>query len=410
VISGRDIVVLSSLDWDYLWQAPHELASRLALAGNRVLYVENLGIRPPRLGDARRVASRLGGAARSLSSGGTREVAPGLHVFSPLVLPPFGSPSRRAVNRFLFLPVVRHAARRLGVRDPILWTYLPTDAVLDLIDVLRTPRSAVVYMCLADFEELTPRRDRLGVAERALLESSDIVFARGAALTAHCARWSNRVQEIELGVTLEEFSMAAEDDREPQRDERPGSCSTTSLADLPRPIVGYVGALHRHLDLSLVVELAAARPEWSWVYVGPEQVPVGELDAHPNVHLIGHVPHGRLPACIRSLDVCVVPYRLGAATETVLPAKLLEYLAMGKPVVSTPLPEVRRFNAQRQVIAIAPSEPRVFVAAIEEALASDSEELRVARRRAVAPLDWGAQVERMSALIESAPPHQFIRR
>jgi glycosyltransferase involved in cell wall biosynthesis len=401
VISGRDIVVLSSLDWDYLRQAPQELASRLAQAGNRILYVENIGIRSPRLGDVGRVGSRLGRAARSLASGGAREVAPGLHVCSPLLLPPFGSPPRRAVNRSLFLPPIRRVARRLGMSDPIVWTFLPTDTALDLIGMLRGPGSLVVYTCLADFAELTGQRDRLRRAERTMLESSDLTFGRGPSLAAHCRRWSARVQEIELGVSLEAFPMPAERNDDPGRDRASAFLSPAPLADLPRPIVGYVGALHRHLDLRLAVELAVTRPSWSWVYVGPAQVPVGELAARPNVHLVGDVPHGRLAGYIEAFDVGIVPYLLGAATNTVLPAKVLEYLAMGKPVVSTRLPEVRRFDSERKLVVTAGGEPEEFLDAIEQALALDGEDLRVARRRAVAPLDWGAQLDRMSDLIEA---------
>jgi glycosyltransferase involved in cell wall biosynthesis len=403
LISGRDIIVLSNVDWDLLWQANQELASRLARAGNRVLYVENLGVRSPRVGDARRVLSRLRGWSHSLAAGSVREVAPAVHVCSPLVLPPFGSPPRRALNRLAFLRSIRRAASRLGMRDPVLWTYLPTDASLDLLDLLRSLRSVVVYMCVADFEELTPHRDRLREAERALLGSSDLVLARGPSLAARCARWSDRVHEFELGVSLEAFPMPA-GDGSPRRDEARASLPSTPLANLPRPVVGYVGALHRHLDLRLAVAMAAARPHWSWVYVGPAQVPVRELASRPNVRLVGHVPHGGLAGYIESFDVGIVPYRLEAVTNTVFPAKLLEYLAMGKPVVSTPLPEVRRFDGERQMLTEAPPQPVAFLTAIEEALARDTEDLRAARRRAVAPLDWGAQLERISGLIESSAP------
>jgi glycosyltransferase involved in cell wall biosynthesis len=287
------------------------------------------------------------------------------------------------------------------MRDPLLWTYLPTDAAVDLLEQLRTPSSVVVYMCLADFEELASDRDQLVHAERGLVASSDLVLARGPSLAARCARWSGRVHEIDLGVALDAFPMPAEQDGG-AGDDVGASIQPTPLAGLPRPVVGYVGALHRYLDLRLAVALAAARPDWSWVYVGPPQTSVGQLAARPNVHLTGPVPHSSLARYIESFDVGIVPYRLGSATDTVLPAKVLEYLAMGKPVVSTRLPEVRRFNCQHQVLVTAASEPEAFGRALEEALATDGEGLRVARRRAVAPLDWGAQLEQLSGLIESS--------
>jgi glycosyltransferase involved in cell wall biosynthesis len=400
LISDRDIVVLSNVDWDFLWQAHQEIASRLARAGNRVLYVENLGVRPPRLSDVGRVGSRLGRWGSSLRSGGVRKVAPGLHICSPLVLPPFGSSGRRAVNRLALRRQAGRVAMRLRMRDPLLWTCLPTDTALDLVALLRAPRSVLVYMCVVDFEKLTPQGDRLRQAERTLLESSDLVLAVGPTLAAHCARWSDRVHEFDLGVSLEAFPMPTPGGRGPRTE--PSSSPPAALAHLPRPVVGYVGALHRQVDLRLAADMASVRPDWSWVYVGPVQVPVTELAARSNVHLVGPVPHASLAAYIASFDVAIIPYRLGAVTDTVFPAKLLEYLAMGKPVVSTRLPEVSRFNSENDVLATAGSEAGEFLAAIEEALADDREELRTARRRAVAPRDWGAKLERMSALVEAS--------
>jgi hypothetical protein len=92
MIQGRDIVCISSIDWDFNWQGPQELASRLSRAGNRVLFIENMGIRSPKLKDAGRVAHRLRRSLSSLNSHGLRQVEPNLHVHSPLVLPPFGAP------------------------------------------------------------------------------------------------------------------------------------------------------------------------------------------------------------------------------------------------------------------------------------------------------------------------------
>jgi glycosyltransferase involved in cell wall biosynthesis len=403
LIRGRDIVVLSSIDWDLLWQGQHEVASRLARAENRVLYIENTGVRSPRFTEARRVASRVWSSFRSPPRRGAREVAPNLHVFSPLVLPPFGSRWRRAVNRRLLLPPIRRVAAKLGMRDPIVWTYLPTDTAVDLIGLLRTPRSVVLYTCVADFAELTPHRHRLADAEKTLVQSSDLVFAQGSALVSHCKRWSERVHPIDCAVSLDSFTPP-DDGSGPGRTpgaRRDGGASHPSLAALPRPVIGYVGGLHRHVDVPLAVQMARARPHWSWVYVGPAQIPVAELAALPNVRLVGHVPHDILAHYIESFDVCTVPYRVGPATEAVFPTKVNEYLAMGKPVVSTPLPEVREFNARNRVLITAAAKPDAFGDAIEQALVPVPDEQRVARRRAAASRDWGTQLESMSTVIEA---------
>jgi len=406
LITARDVILLSSIDWDFPWQGHQEVATRLARAGNRVLYVETVGVRSPRRGDGRRVASRLAGWLRGLGHGGVREVRPNLYVRSPLVLPPFGSRRRRAVNRRLLSLQIGGTARRLGMRDPILWTFLPTDTAVEAIELLRAPGSVVVYSCLADFGELASHRERLREAERELLRRCDLVFAQGSTLAAHCARCSSRVHRVDCAVALDNFPTG--DGGVPQagagvRASRANG-GAPGLASLPRPIIGYVGGLHRHLELGLAVEMARARPEWSWVYVGPAQVPVEELAAIPNVSLVGDVPHSGLASYIESFDACVVPYRLDDSTETVFPTKILEYLAMGKPVVTTALPELDDFNRQHGVLITAEARSADFLEGIEDALGGGGEELRAARLRAAATRDWTAQLERMSALIEAAEP------
>src|SRR5215213_5975897 len=123
MISGRDIVLISSVEWGFLWQIPQEVSLRLARAGNRVLYVENTGVRSPSLQDAGRVAQRLRHWAGSLRSRGVRPVATDVSVVSPLILPPFGPRHRRFLNRHLLRLQVVRAARELGMRDPVIWTF-----------------------------------------------------------------------------------------------------------------------------------------------------------------------------------------------------------------------------------------------------------------------------------------------
>ena len=189
MLTGRDIIYISSIEWSFLWQQNQEIALRLTRAGNRVLYIENTGVRAPGLGDAGRVFMRLKSWLGALSSRGVREVAPNLYVCSPLVLPPFGSGLRKLINRHLLLPFIRRIARRLEMRDVLLWTYLPTDTVLDMIKLLRTPQSATVYYCLADFPELTPDSEQIVESERLLVEQSDVVFANCEQISRRLSQW-----------------------------------------------------------------------------------------------------------------------------------------------------------------------------------------------------------------------------
>jgi glycosyltransferase involved in cell wall biosynthesis len=413
MISRRDIIYISSIEWNFLWQGHQEIALRLAANGNRVLYVENTGVRAPGLRDAGRIALRLKRWAGALRSQGVRQVAPNIYVCSPVVLPPFGSRWRRELNRRLFLPLVRRAARSLGMRDVLFWTYLPTDTMLDLVKLLREPRSGVVYYCVADFTQLTPSAERLEQSERQTVAESDVVFTNCSELANKFAVWNERVHVFPFGVNLDAFPLEESATQDLARGnghlkdsgvKTPAKAAgARALEKLPKPIIGYVGGMHRHVDFELLAEMARARPLWSWVCVGALQTPVGDLAALPNVQLLGQQPHGELVDYIRQFDVCIVPYVTSVYTTTVVPTKINEYLAMGKPVVSTNLPTVCEFNEEHDgVLLTAEARVESFLQAIEEALRLPKDAGTVARRRRVASLgDWEARFASMCALFEA---------
>ncbi len=393
MLTGHDIIYISSIEWSFLWQPHQEIARRLAHAGNRVLYIENTGVRSPGLADASRVLSRLKSWIGSLKSQGVREVAPRLYVVSPLVLPPFGSKSRKLINRHLLLPLIRRAARRLKMRDVLVWSYLPTDTVLDLLALMQTKRSATIYYCMADFPQLTPDAQHILESERLLVQRSDVVFANCAKIAKRLSEWADPISIFPPGVNLDAF---------PPEQLEQEALQISALDALPRPIIGYIGGLHRHIDLDLVAAAAKARPNWSWVFVGPSQTSVEKLQGQPNIHLVGSTPHDELAAYVRNFDVCIVPYLQSAYTETVVPVKINEYLAAGKPVVSTELPTVKEFNEQHQILITTVNRCEPFLAGIEKALQQSTSAEVVRQRREVASLyDWNTQIEAMSRLIES---------
>ena len=390
MIHGRDFVYISTIEWNFLWQTHQEIARRLAQAGNRVFYIENMGVRTPRLSDATRVAARLKRWAGNRRSQGVREIIPGVYVCSPLVFPPFQHGWRRQLNRRFFLPSLKRTALSLGFRDPIIWTYLPTDTATDLIRMIRSPRSLVVYYCVADFTQLTTSVEQLRASEKDLLGLSDLVFASCDQLARDAARWNDHVYVSPHGVNLEAFPLGDEQTDCP-----------AELANLRRPIIGYVGGIHRHVDLDLVRKLALLKPKWTWVFVGSVQVPLGDVDSLDNVHFLGARPHREIANYIRSFDVCSVPYANTVSTATVVPTKINEYLAMGKPVVATDLPTVREFNQLHHVLTLSAARPDEFLAAIERALSSTNDSTLIARRRVVAAAaDWSLRLEAISEIIQ----------
>ncbi|HUQ34261.1 MAG TPA: glycosyltransferase [Pyrinomonadaceae bacterium] len=402
MITNRDIIFISSIEWDFLWQIQQEIASRLAKAGNRVLYIENTGVRTPTSRDAKRIAARLRNNMRSIFSHSVREVSPNIHVVSPIVLPPFGAASQRFVNRRFLLPKIKRIAQRLGMRDPLLWSYLPTDTAVDLIEMLRTESGAIVYYCGADFSQLTPHVDALQQSEATLLKMADVVFTFCPQLIEYCGKWNSNVHRVPAGVDLELFHLG-----EIVEDEAGDSFLfyqeiTLLMSFLPQPVIGYVGGMHRFVDYELLKESARARPQWSWVFVGAVQGKMDGLNELPNVHILGQQPHQHLAHYIRQFNVCLIPYLNNLTTATVLPLKLNEYLALGKPVVSTELPTIRDFNEQHKVLITADNQSSSFLRAIEEALNLPVDEKTMARRNEVAALgDWQTCLNDMSESIEA---------
>ncbi len=397
MLAGRDCVIISSIDWDFLWQGPQEIASRLALSGNRVLYVENTGVRGPKLRDARRVACRLINWTKALSQRGVRPVAPNLYVCSPLVLPPFGSQLDRELNRRVFLSLIRSAVARLQMRDIVLITFLPTDTVLDLTKLLHHRTKTVVYYCVADFAELTAQPEQLNQSEQELAVSSNLILAACSALAAHCSKWAENIHIIPYGVNLEVFSPA----------NGTGSSRKVENQDkgfeLSRPIIGYIGGLHKYVDLALLSSMARARPQWSWVFVGPEQMSIGQFASIPNVYLLGEFKHQELARHVETFDVGIVPYVQNAFTNTVVPTKINEYLAMGKPVVSTALPAVTDHYRWPDIVLSCEPRHDSFIAGIEKALLLPTDEAAKARRREIAAIsDWQARMDLICNLIETS--------
>jgi len=384
MLTGKRIVCLSSINWDFNWQGHQEVMARLAAAGNTVLFVENTGVRMPRWRDLSRLRARF----RDWKKGtqGIRQVREGLYVCSPLVLPFPYSVLAQLVNRWLFIGTIRCWMDALGFDRPIIWTFLPTRFVLDVIDQLDP--EAVVYYCIADFEQLAPVQ-KVRRAEQALLRRADVVFAQGEVLAARCRQYHRHpVDVVPFGVNLEQFEGSA------------GRLVPGDLAAIPSPRIGYVGALQRHVDGSLLDMLARSHPDWSLVIVGPEWREFESQLTGTNIHQLGAKDHKDVPGYIAGFDVCLIPYRLTAYTQTVFPTKLGEYLMLGKPVVSTALPEVLSFNTRHGDLVAIGATYEEFERHVADALRENQDGQRLRRIEAARMQSWSVKVAHMSRVLD----------
>ena len=374
-LEGRDIVCIGTADWaTELPINQHQLMGRLARS-NRVLFVESLGLRRPQLAsrDLRRVGRRLVRGLRGVRP------ADGLHVLSPLVLPLHGSAAIRTLNRRLLRGQVGRAARRLGMRRPILWAYAPqAEALRDVLDP-----ELVVYHCVDDVAaQKGVDAEGFRTTEERFARGADLVLASAPALAERMRSLSENVLYAPNVADTALFASALET-----------GPVDAAVEDLPRPRLVFQGAIvATKLDVGLLAELARLRPEWSIVLVGPRGAgdPGGDLsplDRAPNVHMVGARDASDLPAVLRSADAGLIPYAINDLTRSVFPMKVYEYLAAGLQVLTTPLPALEGTGAV-DVVGDAPQ----LVEAVEREGGLDSTERRRERSRAAVAHSWEARI------------------
>jgi glycosyltransferase involved in cell wall biosynthesis len=384
LLRGADIICISSIDWAFNWHAPQEVASAFAEMGNRVLFIENTGVRRPVWRDASRLWERFNNWRRA--RGGVRALANGVDVHSPLLIPLPYSRVAGFVNARALLGLARRWLSDDGDRPLVIITFLPTPLARALIHGLK-PR-ATVYYCIDRLAESSPAARRLRESEPRLIAEADLILITAENLRSTAMNGA-RVELLPSGVRLRDFDSA-----------RQGGSRPPLLDGLPRPIVGFVGSVRKQTDVALLSEVASLAPDLSFVFLGPVAVDARRLKARANVRLAGAVPHDVLVRTMTHFDAGILAYVLDDFTTGIMPAKLKEYLAAGLPVVSTPLPEVRRFAAKHPGIIDFAADAPAFVTALRGALARN-EPSAVERRLQVArQYDWSEQLSRASDVIE----------
>ena len=378
-LRGRDIVCFSN-DWDGDPLSKTHLM-RILARDNRVLWVNSLGNRKPKANghDAQRIVKKLGDAL-----GGTREVEPNLHVLGPVALPFFGAMSR-AVNARLVRAQVLWAMRRLGFKNAISWSFLPSAAPV----AGHLGESQVFYHCVDEFSAFSDAADEVHAMESDLVRRADLVITSAERLRAAKAKLNPRTVLVRHGVDHAHFRKSLD----------PSTIVPEELARLPKPVIGFFGLLADWVDLGIVRAVADAMPHASIVLIGKVTTDTRVLEGAPNIHLLGRKPYAQLPAYCKGWDLALMPFAENELTANANPLKVREYLAAGLPVVSTPVPEV----VQLGLCKIA-SGPSAFVQAVRDQLADGGGPSK-ARSAAIAHESWEAKVDEIRGHV-----HAFAQR
>jgi glycosyltransferase involved in cell wall biosynthesis len=372
-------IVAFAKDWNEDPTSNHHVLRELARS-RRVLWLNSVATRTPKLSSSRdlgRVVRKLGAFAQ-----GPVNVEHDLWVFTPIVLPLPHSAIARKVNRRILQATIGSLRARLGLSEFHLWTFLPN--VADYVGAFG--ESLTVYYCVDEWSMFSYiESEPMAAAERRLLERADCVFAVTHALADRKRAANPNTHVSPHGVDHALFAQAL----------APETRVPVDVVALPRPVIGFYGTIQDWVDLDLVAYLARSHPEWSLVLVGQIMVDTSTVAGLPNVHLLGRREHRDLPAYCKGFDVGLIPYRVDERMPFVNPIKLREYLSAGLPVVSTDVPEVRRYE---HWCAVA-DDHEGFRAAVERALAENSLELRQERSRAMESETWRARVAEIERLV-----------
>jgi len=371
---GPDVglVVHSHLRWDFVWQRPQQLLSRIA-ATNSVLFVEE----PVFLDDIPAPALRL-----STPNAGVTRVVP--HVPSNLAGDYDGV--ARVVRSLLESLLTSQDVAPRFVRV-VQWFYTPMPAPVMLGAFNEV---AVVYDCMDELAQFRFAPSDIGAREQLLLAQADVVFTGGYRLFESKKRYHGNTHFFGCGVDARHFGSARLPETEVPAD----------AAGLPYPVFGYFGVIDERLDYSLIGALASARPDATVLMVGPlAKVDPRELPQAKNIHWLGQRDYADLPRYVKAFDVCLMPFALNEATQFINPTKTLEYMAAGKPIVSTAVADVvRNFSP---IVRVA-TDSDEFVRAVSDAAAEPDESLIAAGLKKAAASTWEAIVERMREIVASA--------
>ncbi len=398
MIEGHDILCFAPGPWDDIWRNRHHIMTRLARA-NRVLYVEPWAYLRPTLRQLR------SGQIRLADVHGPRlwQVSTNLHVFQPPLWAPRADRFPLSATTWaIYMASFRRVLKRLCFRAPILWLFLPDMEVF----VGQFDEKLVIYHIVDEYAGYSGVSDAwrpvVQRMEQQLARRADLVFVTSPTLYERKRTFNEKTYLVPNAVDYDTFAAAAEGETLPPAD----------MVTVPSPIAGYVGAINDKLDLALLGRIAHRCEQrhdsqgqgWSLVLVGPititdeeAQRALEDLRSQPHVHFLGRIDVQDVPQHVAACDVCLLPYRINEWTQNIDSLKLYEYLACGKPIVSTDLPAAQRFSA---LVRIATNEEE-FLASMDAALKGDSPELRTKRREVAAQHTWEHRVAALSAAIEN---------
>jgi GT2 family glycosyltransferase/glycosyltransferase involved in cell wall biosynthesis/predicted nucleic acid-binding Zn-ribbon protein len=364
--NGVDILCFPIIDWSFRFQRPQQLASQFARTGHRVLYFKT---RFHQQGEEA-IVEQIAENVYEVQLPGPDHLNLYEHTLSEK-------------ERDRFMDTLDRLRRRLQIADAITFVDLPFWTPLALSSRDRWGWR-VVYDCMDDHSGFSTVRPEMLECEDELVRESDLLLTTSHLLYEKMAPKASRTLLLPNAADVDHFSTPT--------DLKP-------LAHLPRPIVGYYGAISDWFDTDMILKAALARRDWTFVLVGDTfGADVEGLRALENVHLLGEQPYKTLPSYLQSFDVATIPFLITPLTEATNPVKFYEYLSAGKPVVSVDLPELEPYRDYYY----SARDSSTFVRQVERALAENSDELAEDRRGFARRNSWAQRYELLGSALRPA--------
>lgn len=362
------ILVFSHLRWDFVFQRPQHLLSRFAKR-RRIIFFEEPSPQT---------------SSEPYLDMSTPE--PGVLVCRPHT--PSAMPGFHDEQLPYLQQLVRDLIAREGLTDYAVWFYTPM--ALPLAQSLQP--HAVIYDCMDELSAFSNAPRQMLQREAALLKAADIVFTGGPSLYRAKKDRHPNVHCFSSSVDATHFGKARDQLDDP-----------SDQASIAHPRLGFFGVIDERVDLDLLAYLADARPDYNFVMLGPVvKIDPASLPQRPNLHYLGQKQYSDLPAYLSGWDVCLLPFALNDSTRFISPTKTLEYMAAGKPIVSTPITDV--VEPYAEVVYIA-RDYQKFAECCDKALNLDAAEAEKQQQKTAAILartSWDTTAESMSDIIATA--------
>jgi glycosyltransferase involved in cell wall biosynthesis len=371
VMAGIDIICFGGEDWWYhnRGHIDMQLMRRFSRMGTTV-YVNSIVMQKANLTQGRRFIQKAIRKAKSIFTG-LKKTDAGFWVYSPFSLPVHHISWARGLNQTILRHQIRRVTNKLGLHHPVVWVACP--AACDI--AIRMRKSKLVYQRTDRFEEY-PNVDGSIIKEydRRLKMSADLTVFVSHTLYEQEQSQCRRAFFLDHGVDYDMFAGAEQDLQKPE-----------DIASIAGPIVGFFGGIDDHTsDIGFMERVVDLLPEMSFVFVGRASSDCLRLMSKKNVRMLGQKPYERIPHYGKCFDVAIMPWRQNRWIEACNPIKLKEYLALGKPIVSTPFAELQKYL---DVVYVART-PEEFSNKIKQSIVEDGPEQIVMRREKVKNATW----------------------